>query len=192
MAAIDTVNMTVTLNLVNGFSFGRPVWYISMDASIPLAAAIEHNTYAPLMASLLLGHDDSAFSPIRRIFIATNGPEARKLQQPSAPGSFCGLSGWIQAEQHTRRYSHDRTGLQPGVGCQPLRVDSGRYQPGIPGSTSRGVSDIDLRPGWIVDRPWRSSVRQRWLLHQLPNRPKIELINRTVPCGVVQTRHRWV
>lgn len=35
--AIDPVNMTVTLNLINGFSFGRPVWYLSMDASIPLA-----------------------------------------------------------------------------------------------------------------------------------------------------------
>jgi len=41
--------MTVTINLINGFSFGRPVWYISMDTSIPLGAAIEHNTYAPLM-----------------------------------------------------------------------------------------------------------------------------------------------
>jgi hypothetical protein len=49
--AIDPYGMTVTLALVNGFSFGRPVWYISMDASIPLAAAIE------------------------RIFIATNGTE---------------------------------------------------------------------------------------------------------------------
>jgi hypothetical protein len=67
--------MTVTLNLINGFSFGRPVWYISMDASIPLAAAIEHNTYAPLMGKLLLGNDDSFASPIERIFIATNGAE---------------------------------------------------------------------------------------------------------------------
>lgn len=73
--AIDTVNMTVTLNLINGFSFGKPVWYISMDASIPLAAAIEHNTYAPLMAALHLGGDDSFSSPIERIFIATNGAE---------------------------------------------------------------------------------------------------------------------
>jgi hypothetical protein len=73
--AIDPTNMTVTLALVNGFSFGRPVWYISMDASIPLAAAIEHNTYAPLMGKLLLGNDDSAGSPIERIFIATNGTE---------------------------------------------------------------------------------------------------------------------
>jgi len=73
--AIDPYGMTVTLALVNGFSFGRPVWYISMDASIPLAAAIEHNTYAPLMGNLLLGNDDSAGSPIERIFIATNGTE---------------------------------------------------------------------------------------------------------------------
>jgi hypothetical protein len=75
VVAIDPINMTVTLNLINGFSFGRPVWYISMDASIPLAAAIEHNTYAPLMDNLLLGNDDSAGSPIERIFIATNGTE---------------------------------------------------------------------------------------------------------------------
>ena len=75
VVAIDPANMTVTLNLINGFSFGRPVWYLSMDASIPLAAAIEHNTYAPLMGQLVLGHDDSFASPIERIFIATNGPE---------------------------------------------------------------------------------------------------------------------
>ena len=75
VVAIDPINMTVTLNLINGFSFGRPVWYISMDASIPLAAAIEHNTYAPLMHKLLLGNDDSFASPIERIFIATNGAE---------------------------------------------------------------------------------------------------------------------
>jgi hypothetical protein len=75
VVAIDPINMTVTLNLINGFSFGRPVWYISMDASIQLAAAIEHNTYAPLMDKLLLGNDDSFASPIERIFIATNGQE---------------------------------------------------------------------------------------------------------------------
>jgi hypothetical protein len=75
VVAIDTVNMTVTLNLINGFSFGRPVWYLSTDASIPLAASIEHSTYAPLMGKLLLGHDDSFSSPIERIFLATNGTE---------------------------------------------------------------------------------------------------------------------
>jgi len=75
VVAIDPVNMTVTINLINGFSFGKPVWYISMDTSIPLGAAIEHNTFAPLMANLHLGGDDSFSSPIERIFISTNGAE---------------------------------------------------------------------------------------------------------------------
>jgi hypothetical protein len=75
VVAIDPINMTVTLNLINGFSFGRPVWYLSMDASNTLAATIEHNTYAPLMDKLLLGDDDSFGSPIERIFLATNGAE---------------------------------------------------------------------------------------------------------------------
>ena len=35
VVAIDPVNMTVTINLINGFSFGKPVWYMSMDSSIP-------------------------------------------------------------------------------------------------------------------------------------------------------------
>jgi hypothetical protein len=90
--AIDPVNMTVTLNLINGFSFGRPVWYISMDASIPLAAAIEHNTYAPLMSKLLLGHDDSFASPAERIFIATNGPETGQCANPLRQGLSADLA----------------------------------------------------------------------------------------------------
>src|SRR5260370_9320632 len=74
VVGIDPFNMSVTLNLINGFSFGRPVWYLSMDTSNTLGAAIEHNTFAPLMQNLLLGHDDSFASPVERIFISTNGP----------------------------------------------------------------------------------------------------------------------
>jgi hypothetical protein len=92
VAAIDPINRTVTLNLVNGFSFGKPVWYISMDASIPLAAAIEHNTYAPLMGNLLLGHDDTLDSPVERIFIATNGPESGSCSNPLRQGLSADLA----------------------------------------------------------------------------------------------------
>jgi len=90
--AIDPVNMTVTLNLINGFSFGRPVWYVSMDASIPLAAAIEHATFAPLMQNILLGKDDSFSSPIERIFIATNGPENGGCNNPLRQGLSADLA----------------------------------------------------------------------------------------------------
>jgi hypothetical protein len=75
VVAIDPVNMTVALNLISGFSLGRPVWYISVDASNTLAATIEHNTYAPLMDKLLLGDDDCFGSPIERIFFAINRTE---------------------------------------------------------------------------------------------------------------------
>jgi hypothetical protein len=90
--AIDPINMVVTINLINGFSFGHQVWYMSMDASIPLAAAIEHNTYAPLMKKLKLGTDDSFGSPIERIFIATNGPESGGCDNPLRQGLSADLA----------------------------------------------------------------------------------------------------
>jgi hypothetical protein len=92
VVAIDPINMTVTINLINGFSFGRPVWYLSMDTSIPLGAAIEHNTFAPLMGKLLLGHDDSFASPIERIFISTNGPESGECSNPLRQGLSADLA----------------------------------------------------------------------------------------------------
>jgi hypothetical protein len=73
VVAIDPVGRTVTLQLVNGFSFGRPVWYLSMDSSDPTVAAIEGATYAPLLGNLPTGGDDSFDSPVERIFIAENG-----------------------------------------------------------------------------------------------------------------------
>jgi len=92
VVAIDPINQTVTINLINGFSFGRSVWYLSMDTSIPLGAAIEHNTFAPLMAQLHLGGDDSFSSPIERIFIGTNGAESGGCNNPQRQGLSADLA----------------------------------------------------------------------------------------------------
>ena len=92
VVAIDPANMTVTLNVINGFSFGRPVWYLSMDTSTALGAAIEHNTFAPLQANLPLGKDDTFASPIERIFIATNGPEEGGCNNPLRQGLSADLA----------------------------------------------------------------------------------------------------
>jgi hypothetical protein len=92
VVAIDPTNQTVTINLINGFSFGRPVWYLSMDTSIPLGAAIEHNTFAPLMQQLHLGTDDSFSSPIERIFISTNGAESGGCDNPQRQGLSADLA----------------------------------------------------------------------------------------------------
>jgi hypothetical protein len=90
VVAIDPANMTVTINLINGFSFGRPVWYLSMDTSTALGAAIEHNTFAPLQAKLHLGGDDTFSSPIERIFISTNG--AHDCANPQRQGLSADLA----------------------------------------------------------------------------------------------------
>lgn len=65
---------TVTMELVLGFSFGRPVFYMATDASAEIAAALEGATFAPAMQNIPVGRDDSLFSSIERIFGWTNGP----------------------------------------------------------------------------------------------------------------------
>jgi hypothetical protein len=92
VVAIDTANMTVTLNLINGFSFGRPVLYLSMDSNDPVVAGIEHNTYAPALKRIKTGQDDSFSSAIERIFIATNGPQQDGCDNPQRQGLFAALT----------------------------------------------------------------------------------------------------
>ena len=65
---------TVTMELVPGFSFGRPVLYLSTDASAGIAASLEGAIYAPALANVPVGRDDSLFSSVERIFGWTNGP----------------------------------------------------------------------------------------------------------------------
>jgi len=65
---------TVTLALTPGFSFAKPVLYLSTEASDPLAASLEGATLAPGLADITVGRDDSAFSAVERIFLTLNGP----------------------------------------------------------------------------------------------------------------------
>ena len=71
--ADDGTAGTVTLSLTPGFSFGKPVLYLSTEASAPDVAAIERNTFAPGLKSITLGFDDSLFSAVERLFSFTNG-----------------------------------------------------------------------------------------------------------------------
>ncbi len=65
---------TVTLSLTSGFSFARPVLYLSLEANDPLPATIEEVTFAPALKDIETGADDSLFSAVERIFLFTNGP----------------------------------------------------------------------------------------------------------------------
>jgi hypothetical protein len=65
---------TATIELTSGFSFARPVLYLSTEASVPIAAALERATLAPKLVNIATGRDDSAFSAVERIFVFANGP----------------------------------------------------------------------------------------------------------------------
>lgn len=73
VVSIDMQAETVTMGLTAGFSFGRPVLYLSTDTSSPDTAALEGATYAPGLQDIEVGNDDSAFSAVERIFVFANG-----------------------------------------------------------------------------------------------------------------------
>ena len=72
---------TVTLSLTSGFSFARPVLYLSTESNHPLASALEGATFTPALQSITVGRDDSAFSAVERIFVIGNGPTGKENPQ---------------------------------------------------------------------------------------------------------------
>jgi hypothetical protein len=72
--AICPETATVTLSLTPGFSFARPVLYLSTDSNHPMAATMEGVTLAPGLNDIAVGGDDSLFSAVERIFAMANGP----------------------------------------------------------------------------------------------------------------------
>jgi hypothetical protein len=89
--AIDPAKRTVTLSLINGYSFGKPVFYISTESSDPTVSAIEGNTFAPRLRRLEVGVDDIARSAVERIFIATNGASKGGCNNPQRQGLSAAL-----------------------------------------------------------------------------------------------------
>jgi hypothetical protein len=62
-----------------------------MEASVPLAAALESATVAPKLANIRTGQDDSAFSAVERIFSFANGPTGQ--ENPQRQGLNSALMG---------------------------------------------------------------------------------------------------
>ncbi len=137
--AIDTDAETVTLQLINGFSFGRPVWYISMDASTMLVAGIEGNTYAPLLGKIATGKDDSFSSAVERIFIATNG--AMDCNNPQRQGLSAAITD----------------GFRPNNTFGGIPFLANDYSPLWNGQLYEWTSDA-------IDRGYRSQLREEFQL----------------------------
>jgi len=81
---------TVTMQLTTGFSFAKPVLYLSTDTSTPLTATAEGATYAPGLEDIQGSGDDSLFSPVERIFVFVNGHTGK--DNPQRQGLSSALS----------------------------------------------------------------------------------------------------
>ncbi len=81
---------TVTLALTTGFSFAKPVLYLSTEASVEVTAALEGATLAEGLSDIEVGNDDSAFSAVERLFLTVNGPTG--CDNPQRQGLFSALT----------------------------------------------------------------------------------------------------
>lgn len=88
--SLNIANRTVTLRLSPGFSFAKPVLYLSMDTSSALTATLEEATVAPALNDIETGDDDSLYSAVERIFLFTNG--AMGCQNPQRQGLNAALA----------------------------------------------------------------------------------------------------
>ncbi len=115
-------DQTVTMRLTTGFSFSKPVLYLSTDTNNKLTAALEGATYAPGLEDITWGGDDSLFQPGRAYFrvrqwsdrqgqSAAAGPEQRAVRRR-------------RPAQRARRHSHRRNRLQPDLGSQSIGMDT--------------------------------------------------------------------
>ncbi len=66
---------TVTLQMTLGYTFGKPIFYLSTDANDPLVATLEGAIEAPALSDLPFALEDAApGEAAERIYVFTNGP----------------------------------------------------------------------------------------------------------------------
>jgi hypothetical protein len=171
VVAIDPVNMTVTLNLINGFSFGRPVWYLSMDTSSTLGAAIEHNTFAPLMQKILLGHDDSFASPVERIFISTNGPESGGCNNPLRQGLSADLADGFRPNNVVGGIPTIALDYSPYWDAQLFEWTQDAIDQGFRGQLREEFQILTFVQDGLITGPAGKNLRELRFLDQLSYRP---------------------
>jgi hypothetical protein len=73
VVSINLADKTVTYKETDGFQGGKALRYASFDSSNPVAAAIEHVSYAPALNNLPTLNDDSTASSRASLAAFTNG-----------------------------------------------------------------------------------------------------------------------
>lgn len=82
---------TVTLQLTLGYTFGKPVFYLSTEANDKAVAALEGATYTPALSSLPFALEDASIGEAaERLYAFANGPTG--LDNPFRQGLNSALS----------------------------------------------------------------------------------------------------
>lgn len=85
VVAICPREETVTLSLTLGFTFDKPIQYLSTEANNPLVATLEGATFSPAMSDLPFALEDaSPGEAAERIVVVVNGPTG--LNNPHRQG----------------------------------------------------------------------------------------------------------
>jgi hypothetical protein len=83
---------TATIALTLGFTFGKPIFYMSTEANDPLIATLEQAVYAPALKDLPFANEDAApGESAERIYVFANGPTG--IDNPHRQGVSSVLSG---------------------------------------------------------------------------------------------------
>jgi hypothetical protein len=91
VVAICPRDGTVTLALTLGFTFSKPILYLSTEANDPLVATLEGATYAPALKDVPFALEDaSPGESAERIYVFANGPTG--LDNPQRQGLNSALS----------------------------------------------------------------------------------------------------
>jgi hypothetical protein len=82
VVAICPRDGTVTLALTLGYTFSKPILYLSTEANDPLVATLEGATYAPALKDIpFVLEDASPGESAERIYVVANGPTGRDNPQ---------------------------------------------------------------------------------------------------------------
>jgi len=85
VVAICPRDETVTLSLTLGFTFDKPIFYLSTEANDPLVASLETATYSPALKEVPFALEDaSPGESAERIVVVVNGP--RGIDNPHRQG----------------------------------------------------------------------------------------------------------
>jgi hypothetical protein len=78
VAAICPRDGTVTLNMTLGYTFGKPIFYLSTEANDPTVATLEAAIHAPAMNDMPFALEDAApGEAAERIYVVVNGPTGK-------------------------------------------------------------------------------------------------------------------